>query len=65
MIKSDMVNGHRKCLPFEAGANSMQHQNTIVKIPQLGARASQPINAPFMKCAAAVQRGAPIHLRRV
>lgn len=46
----------QKILPFETAANFMQHQNTIVKIPQLRAKASQPLKAPFMKCAVTVQR---------
>lgn len=43
-------------MPFEARANFSQHQNTIVKIPQLRAKASQPINALFMKSAVTVRR---------
>lgn len=46
----------QKSRPFETGANFMQHQNTIVKIPQFRAKAAQPVNAPFMKCAVTVQR---------
>lgn len=49
----------QKIMPFETSANFMQHQNTIVKIPELRAKASQPINAPFMKCAVTVQREDP------
>lgn len=58
-IKSDLINGFRKLCLLKPGANFMQHQNTIVKIPELRAKASQPINAPFMKRAVRVQRGDP------
>lgn len=45
-----------KVRPFETGVNFMQRQNTIVKIPQVRAKALQAINVPFMKCAVSVQR---------
>lgn len=61
-VKNDLDDGvgldkwPQKRMPFETGANFMQHQNTIVKIPQLREKASQPANAPFMKHAVMVQR---------